>query len=211
VATTRAHIAIVDYGIGNLRSAEKALQHVGAHAALTSDPEAIAAAAAVVVPGVGHVGACLRALRDRGLEAAVRDAAGSGRPFLGICVGLQMLFDRSDEAPGVPGLGIVAGRVARLPATQRLPLIGWSTVEVTLAGGLFEGLGAAPWFYFVHSYAPVPDDHDAVAAWCDYGTRFACAIEQGNVWATQFHPEKSGAAGLALLRNFARRAARVTV
>jgi len=204
-----ARISIVDYGIGNLRSAEKALQHVGADAALTADSSVIDAADAIVVPGVGHFGACMHALRTSGLEPAVTDAARSGRPFLGICVGLQMLFDGSDEAPQVAGLGIVAGRVVRLPSSEKLPLIGWNTIDIAEETGLFAGLGAQPWLYFVHSYAPAPESADVVAGWCTYGTRFACAIEHANVWATQFHPEKSGAAGLTVLRNFARRAATV--
>lgn len=199
-------IAIVDYGIGNLRSAEKALQHLGADAALTAERDAIASAGAVVVPGVGHFGACMMALRDSGLEPVVRDAAASGRPFLGICVGMQMLFDGSDEAPDIAGLGIVPGQVRRLPATERLPHIAWSTVEPAPESRLFAGLRTEPWLYFVHSYAPDAADADDVAAWCSYGRRFAAAIERNNVWATQFHPEKSGRTGLALLENFVRAA-----
>lgn len=199
-----SRIAIVDYGIGNLRSAEKALQFLGADAQLTADPEQIAAAAAVVVPGVGHFGACMNALRSSGLESVVRAAATSARPFLGICVGMQMLFEGSDEAPDVPGLGIVAGRVARLSDSERLPHIAWNTVEVTPGSQMFSALGSDPWLYFVHSYAPAPTDDDVVAGRSTHGRPFVCAIEQGNVWATQFHPEKSGKTGLALLENFVR-------
>ena len=199
-------IASVDYGIGNLRSAEKALQHVGADATLTDDPRVIASAAAVVVPGVGHFGACMEALRSSGLEASVRAAAASGRPMLGICVGMQMLFDGSDEAPETPGLGLVAGRVRRLPADEKLPQIAWNTVDVAARSELFAGV-AEPWVYFVHSYVCDPADPDVVTGWSTYGRRYAAAIEQSNVWATQFHPEKSSHVGLALLRNFARKAA----
>jgi glutamine amidotransferase len=198
-------IAVVDYGIGNLASAHKALVHLGADAVLTDDPGVVRDAAGVVVPGVGNFGACVRALRSSGLEDPVRAAVTEGRPVLGICVGLQMLFDASDEDEGRDqGLGIVSGRVRRLSADERLPQIGWNTVEVAPGSRLFARLGDGPWMYFVHSYAPVPADPSVVTGWCTYGTRFACAIERDNVWAVQFHPEKSGANGLRLLDNFVR-------
>jgi glutamine amidotransferase len=195
-------IAVVDYGIGNLRSAEKALQHLGADAALTSDVRSIEGADAVVLPGVGAFGACMQALRSAGLEGATRAAATDGRPFLGICIGMQMLFDGSDETPDVTGLGVVPGRVTRLPAAVRLPQMGWNTLEVTSWSRLGAGLPDPAWLYFVHSFAPEPDDDAVVAAWCEYGRRFAAAIEAGPVWATQFHPEKSSAVGLQILDNF---------
>ena len=200
-------IAVVDYGIGNLRSAEKALQHLGADACLTADASVIERADAVVLPGVGNFGACMRALRESGLEAATLDAARDGRPFLGICVGMQMLFDGSDESPGVEGLGVVPGRITRLPETVRLPQMGWNTLSARPDARLLAGLPDPAWCYFVHSYAPRPDDDDVVVAWCDYGAHFAAVVEQGPVWATQFHPEKSGAVGLALLGNFVAAAA----
>ena len=196
------NIAVVDYGIGNLRSAEKALQHLGADARLTAAANEIEGAGAVVLPGVGNFGACMGALRASGLEAVTRAAATDGRPFLGICVGMQMLFDASDESPGVDGLGIVAGRITRLPGAVRLPQMGWNTLERNPRSRLVAGLPDPAWCYFVHSFAPDPDDDTDVAAWCDYGRRFAAAVERGPVWATQFHPEKSGAVGLALLGNF---------
>jgi len=195
-------IAVVDYGIGNLRSAEKALQHLGADARLTTDAGEIDAAAAVVLPGVGNFGACMRALNASGLEAVTRSAATDGRPFLGICVGMQMLFDGSDESPGVAGLGIVAGRITRLPETVRLPQMGWNTLEPNPGSRLVAGLPDPAWCYFVHTFAPDPADDGDVAAWCEYGRRFAAAVERGPLWATQFHPEKSGDVGLALLGNF---------
>jgi glutamine amidotransferase len=195
-------IAVVDYGIGNLRSAEKALQHLGADAALTSVARDIEAANAVVLPGVGAFGACMRALRTAGLEDVTRTAATDGRPFLGICIGMQMLFDGSDESPDVDGLGVVAGRVTRLPDKERLPQIGWNTLDVTAGSKLCAHLSDPAWLYFVHSYAPEPEDDGVVAAWCEYGRRFAAAIELGPMWATQFHPEKSGEVGLRLMRNF---------
>jgi len=200
-------IAVVDYGIGNLRSAEKALQHLGADARLTSSPSEITAANAVVLPGVGNFGACMHALRASGLEAVTLDAAHDHRPFLGICVGMQMLFNGSDESPGVRGLGVVRGRITLLPATERLPQMGWNTLTITPGSKLLAGLPDPAWCYFVHSYAPAPDDDGVVAAWCDYGRRFAAAVERGPLWATQFHPEKSGAVGLALLGNFVAAAA----
>ena len=195
-------IAVIDYGIGNLRSAEKALLHLGADARLTADATEIARADQVVLPGVGAFGACMQALRASGLEAAAKEAATDGRPFLGICIGMQMLFDASDEAPGVAGLGVVPGRVTRLPSTVRLPQIGWNTIEVVDGSRLGARLPDPAWLYFVHAFAPEPDDDAVVAASCDYGRRFAAAVEAGPVWATQFHPEKSGATGLRLLQNF---------
>jgi imidazole glycerol-phosphate synthase subunit HisH len=200
-------IAVVDYGIGNLRSAEKALQHLGADARLTGDARDIAKADAVVLPGVGAFGACMDALRRSRLEAVTKEAATDGRPFLGICVGMQMLFDGSDESPDVTGLGVVRGRVTKLPGTVRLPQMGWNTLKITPGSRLCAALPDPAWLYFVHSYAPEPADEAVVAAWCDYGRSFAAAIEQGVVWATQFHPEKSGAIGLQLLQNFVEAAA----
>jgi imidazole glycerol-phosphate synthase subunit HisH len=200
-------IAVVDYGIGNLRSAEKALQHVGADARLTTDARAIDAADAVVLPGVGAFGACMHALRESGLEAATKAAATDGRPFLGICIGMQMLFDGSDESPAVDGLGIVPGRVTRLPDTVRLPQMGWNTLDVAADSKCCANLPDPAWLYFVHTFAPEPCDNGVVAAWSDYGRRFPAAIETERVWATQFHPEKSGAIGLQLLRNFVEAAA----
>jgi glutamine amidotransferase len=195
-------IAVVDYGIGNLRSAEKAFQHLGADAVLTSDPREITLAGAVVLPGVGAFGSCMTALRNSGLEEVTKAAATDGRPFLGICIGMQMLFDASDESPGVAGLGVVAGHVTRLPDGVRLPQMGWNTLSVNPESRLCTALPDPAWLYFVHSFAPEPADRDVVAAWCHYGRSFAAAIEAGPLWATQFHPEKSGAVGLQLLRNF---------
>jgi imidazole glycerol-phosphate synthase subunit HisH len=200
-------IAVIDYGIGNLRSAEKALQHLGADARLSSDAREIERAEKVVLPGVGAFGACMTALRSSGLEIVTKEAATDGRPFLAVCIGMQMLFDASDESPGVSGLGIVEGKVTRLPSSVRLPQMGWNTLDITPGSRLFAGLPEPAWLYFVHSYAPEPADPNVVAAWCDYGRRFAAAIESGPVWATQFHPEKSSDIGLALLDNFVTQAA----
>ena len=203
-------IAVVDYGIGNLRSAQKALEHLGAPAVLTADAGVIAQASGVVLPGVGAFGACMDALRGAGLERAVLDAATGGRPFLGICVGMQMLFEGSDETPAVPGLGVLSGRVRRLPGNVKLPQMGWNTLEPAGRPRLLGGLPAPVWCYFVHSYAVIPDgtegsgESECGAAWARHGARFAAAVEHGSVWATQFHPEKSGETGLAILSNFVR-------
>jgi glutamine amidotransferase len=171
---------------------------------LTADPGVIRDAAGVVLPGVGHFGACMTALRDAGLHGLARDAATSGRPFLGVCIGMQMLFEGSDEAPGIDGLGVLPGRVTKLPATVKLPQIGWNTIERVPGSSLVAGLDDPAWLYFVHSYAPETDD-SVVAAWAQHGRRFVAAVERDNLWATQFHPEKSGATGLKLLANFVAR------
>jgi glutamine amidotransferase len=143
-------------------------------------------------------------LRESGLEPVVHEAVEAGKPFLGICVGMQMLFDASEEAPGVKGLGIVAGEVRKLTVTtERLPHMGWNTVQIRTGSKLFDGIDDGSWLYFVHSYAPVPDDDEVVAATSDYGGRVVAAVERGPLWATQFHPEKSATNGLRLLRNFA--------
>ena len=207
-------IAVLDYGIGNLRSAEKALQHLGAPAVLTSDPAAALGAAGVVLPGVGAFGRCMEALRVSGLEPVVRDAVAAGTPFLGICVGMQMLFEASDEAPGVAGIGLLDGTVRRLPPggpgvspegrALRLPHMGWNDLDVRPGSQLLAGLPERPYVYFVHSYAPDPADPSVVAATADYGGPVVAAVERQGLWATQFHPEKSGANGLAVLANFVR-------
>jgi len=197
-------VAVLDYGIGNLRSAEKALAHLGAPVVLTRDPVQVREAVGVVLPGVGHFGACMHALHAAGLHDLALEAAHSGRPFLGVCIGMQMLFEGSDEAPGVAGLGVLPGRVTKLPATVKLPQIGWNTIERVPGSALVAGLADPAWLYFVHSYAAETDD-DVVAAWADHGRRFVAAVERENVWATQFHPEKSGATGLQLLGNFVAR------
>ena len=197
-------IAVLDYGIGNLRSAEKALQHLGVDAALTTDPAVARRAAGVVLPGVGAFGRCMEQLRESGLESVVHEAVEAGKPFLGICIGMQMLFDASEEAPGCPGLGIIPGEVRRLVTSERLPHMGWNTLTVRPGSALLDGIPEGAWLYFVHSYAPVPDDESVVAATTDYGGAVVAAVERGALWATQFHPEKSAANGLRLLTNFAR-------
>lgn len=160
-------IAVLDYGIGNLRSAEKAFQHVGAEAFLTAEAGAVAEADAVVLPGVGAFGRCREALHETGLDSVALDAVASGRPFLGICVGMQLLYDGSEEAPGAVGLGVLPGRVVRLPGGVRHPQMQWNRLQLRGECALLDGLGAQPWMYFVHSFAPELTS-EAVAT-CDYG------------------------------------------
>ena len=205
-------IAVLDYGIGNLRSAEKALQKVGGDARLTRDPAFVASADAVVLPGVGAFGACMDALRGAGLEDVVYGAVDSGRPFLGICVGMQMLFTSSQEDLDARGLDIISGTVKWIPPGVKRPQMQWNKLSFTQPDdAMFEGelLRDAPngsWVYFVHSLHGVPMDPSLVAATCEYGVTLNAAFRQENVFATQFHPEKSGASGLALLENFVKAA-----
>jgi glutamine amidotransferase len=199
---TGPRIAVLDYGIGNLRSAEKALQHVGAAARLVTDAASVEAADAVVLPGVGAFGACARALRESGLEGPARAALATGVPFFGVCVGFQLLYEGSVESPGAEGLGVLPGTVGRLPAGVKHPQMQWNTLEVLGESdpAPLRGLGQNPWVYFVHSFAP-PVGPETVAV-CDYGGPVAALVSRGPLWGAQFHPEKSGATGLALLANF---------
>lgn len=194
-------VTVVDYGIGNLSSALKAFEHIGASVELTDDPQSIASASAVVLPGVGSFGPTMSALRDLGLDSAISSFIDSGRPFLGICVGMQVLYESSEESPGVDGLGVLQGTVRALRGSVKVPQMQWNTIELVADGsGLFTGLGDQPWLYFVHSYAGEVSHH--TTAICDYGEQFSAAVRKGNVFATQFHPEKSGASGLRILSNF---------
>ncbi|MGI8755231.1 MAG: imidazole glycerol phosphate synthase subunit HisH [Acidimicrobiales bacterium] len=203
----RPLVAVLDYGIGNLRSAQKALEHVGADAHLTADPGLIAEAAGIVLPGVGAFGRCMEALAGAGLadiaaEAATAAADGQGRPFFGVCVGMQMLFDGSDESPAVAGLGVLAGRVRLLPEGVKRPQMQWNVARWTEGGAaLAAGQPEDCWVYFVHSYWAEAASAD-IAATCDYGVAVTAAVARGNLWATQFHPEKSAANGLRLLGSF---------
>jgi len=198
---TRPPVAVLDYGVGNLHSAAKALDRAGAEVRVVPTVAAAAGAAGLVVPGVGAYGACLRGLASAGGTAAVAGWLEGGRPLLGICVGMQLLFEASEEGPVGDGVGVVPGKIRHLTGQVKIPHIGWDEVTVGPGSRLFAGLGDGARFYFVHSYAPEPDG-EAVAAVCDYGGRFAAAVEHGNLFGTQFHPEKSGRAGLALLANF---------
>ena len=194
-------LALIDYGSGNLRSVAKALEAVGASVRLASTPDHLDQADAVVVPGVGSFGDCASNLRKTGLWEPIREWAQAGRPYLGICLGYQLLFASSEESPGVEGLGIFAGEVKRFPSGERkVPHMGWNTLSAT-QGPLFAGLDEAS-FYFVHSYYPVPAEPALISSRCSYGSDFAASISAGSVHAVQFHPEKSQAAGLGLLKNF---------
>ena len=193
-------IAVLDYGIGNLRSAQKALERVGADAVLTDDPKVVESAAGVVLPGVGAFGRCMEALRDSGLEKPARDAIAADVPFLGICIGMQMLYAASDEDPGVPGIGAFPETIRRLPDGVKRPQMQWNVLQRTAPSRMLDGIDDPVWAYFVHSYAP--ELSDDVVATCEYGGPIVAAVERGPLWATQFHPEKSAPAGLQVLANF---------
>ena len=195
-------IAVLDYGIGNLRSAEKALQHLGADATLVDDPDRAAGAEAVVLPGVGAFGRCADALRSSGLAGVAGRAVERGLPFLGICVGFQLLYEGSEEDPSARGLGVLPGVVRALPAGVKHPQMQWNVLDRRpgAASGLLDGLPERPWVYFVHSFAPEVTADTTVT--CEYGGPVTAAAERGPVWGTQFHPEKSGAVGLRILQNF---------
>lgn len=195
-------VAVLDYGIGNLHSAQKALERGGADARLTADPALIADADGVVLPGVGAFGACMDALRRVALDGPAHDAVASGRPFLGICVGMQMLFTSSEENPAAEGLDIIPGTVRWIPNGPKIPQMQWNRLEIQRPDPMLENLGDDPWVYFVHSLHGVPDDPDVVAATVQYGTTLNAAFRLDNVFAAQFHPEKSSRPGLALLSNF---------
>ena len=201
-------IALVDYGAGNLRSVAKALERSGLKVAVTSDPEALPRASAVVLPGVGAFRDAAGKLAANGLDKAVREAIEAGRPYLGLCLGLQLLFEESDEHGATPGLGLLAGRVERFPAPgapdapPHVPHIGWNDVRFQGDHALTRRLPARDCFYFVHAYRAVPRDAAIVAGVVDYGAPFAAAVATGNVFAVQFHPEKSQDAGRGLLEAF---------
>ena len=197
-------IAIIDYGAGNLQSVEKALRHLGCQCQITADPGELAAAQAAVLPGVGAFGDAMGQLRARGLEEPIRRFVSSGKPFLGICLGLQILFEESEESPGVKGLGLLRGRVLRLPKESglKIPHIGWNSLALKEGEPLFAGLPQEPYVYFVHSYY-LQAQEDVVTATAAYGATIHAAVRKGNLMACQFHPEKSGRVGLQILENFA--------
>ncbi len=200
-------IAIVDFGMGNLRSAQKGFEKAGHVAAITDDVNAIAQADAVVLPGVGAFKDCYEGLRQRGLVDQLRSFAASGRPFLGICIGLQLLFDESEEGEGSPGLGILRGKVQRFPDSKetglKVPHMGWNRIRQAHAAPCpLLPDDAAPYVYFVHSYYAKPDDDNVVLATSEYGIEFPAIVGRGNVFAVQFHPEKSQREGIKILKAF---------
>ena len=198
---------IVDYGSGNLRSVQKAFEHVAVSAVVGSDAQAIRDAAALVLPGVGAFGAAMAQLESKGLVEPLAARIEAGVPFLGVCLGLQLLFESSEEDPGVAGLGLIRGDVRSLPATVKVPHIGWNQAELCDCSDLFDGIPDGSAFYFVHSYAVVPRSPGDVMCMTDYdGVTFVSGIEAGNIAAVQFHPEKSSTLGLRFYRNFARKA-----
>ncbi len=199
-------IAIVDYGMGNLRSVQKAFERVGYPAVVTRDPARIAAAAGVVLPGVGAFGACMENLRAYGLAEAVRRAIERGTPFFGICLGMQLLFEESDEFGPVRGLGLLPGRVVRFPEQRglKVPHMGWNRIRILREVPYFDGVAEGSFVYFVHSFYVAPADPSLAVAVTEHGLRFASAVARGNLFATQFHPEKSQRVGLQLLANFGR-------
>ena len=195
-------IAIIDYGAGNIRSIEKALEHVGAVVQVTDDPAVINKAQAVVLPGVGSGGAAMARMTERGLDDAIRQATWQSKPFLGICLGMQLLADHHAEGE-VDGLGLFRGEVRRIPHGPKIPHMGWNQVNPLHSGlAIFDGIPQDAYFYFAHSYYVEPQDQQGVAAVTDYGSPYCSVIVTERVWGTQFHPEKSGSVGLQLLNNF---------
>jgi glutamine amidotransferase len=210
-------IGLVDYGMGNRRSAEKALARVGARVKVSDDPEVLRAMDGLVLPGVGAFPAGMAAIRARGLDELLQERVAAGVPLLGLCLGMQLLFDSSDEHDGATGLGLLGGAVRRLLADRqavsglKLPHIGWSELRWLRATPLSEGMPDPAYLYHVHSFAPRPTEEDVVLATADYGEPFAAIVGRGNVFGTQSHPEKSSAHGLALLGNFTRLCGRTAV
>lgn len=199
-------VAIVDYGVGNLRSAQKAFEHLGQTAEVTSDAERVAAAPAVVLPGQGAFGTCMTRLRDAGLVEPILAVLRAGRPFLGICIGMQLLFEASEESPGVSGLGVLPGRVVRFPAhpERKVPHMGWNRLHVVRRVPMLADVDEGAYVYFVHSYYAVPADPAVVTTTTSYGPEFASSVGRDNLFAGVFHPEKSQQIGLRLLGNFVR-------
>ena len=204
-------IAIIDYDAGNIKSVEKALQFLGEEVIVTSDRDAILSADKAILPGVGSFGDAMKKIRERNLEEVIHEFVDSGKPFLGICLGLQLFFESSEETPGVKGLGLLKGKITRIPneykqngetVTQNVPQIGWNNIKVNPSSKLLKGLGDNPYVYFVHSYYLQADDIEDVAATTEYGVTIHAAVERMNVMATQFHPEKSSDVGMNILRNF---------
>lgn len=194
-------IAIIDYGMGNLRSVQKALEFVGQNAVITSDINEIQKADKVVLPGVGAIGDAMATIKQKGFDKAIYEACDSGKPFLGICLGMQMVFDKSYEYGEHKGLGLIPGTIQLLPDNVKKPHIGWNNLNIKMRAPLFEGTGESPYVYFVHSYY-LETDAPVVSATTFYGKEIQVAVQKDNIFALQFHPEKSGDVGLQILKNF---------
>ncbi len=197
-------VSIIDYGAGNLMSVKKALDFIGAENEVTMDKNKIKNASHIILPGVGSFGDAMASMAERDLVDTVRETALSGKPFLGICLGLQLLFAESDESPNVKGLGVLDGKISLIPKKDglKVPHMGWNSVEIKNNSGIFKNIPNNSYFYFVHSYYLNSANESEVAGVAQYGTEIQCAVEKGNLCATQFHPEKSGEIGLQLLKNF---------
>ena len=197
-------IAIIDYDAGNMKSVQNALKVLGADGRITADKKEILSAERIILPGVGNFADAMQNLKDRGLDDVIRDAVAREIPFLGICLGLQVLFEDSEESPGAEGLGILKGHIIRIPDQPglKIPHIGWNSLRLMHDGDLFKGIGAEPYVYFVHSYYLKASDPAIVTATTEYSTTIHASVQDGYVYASQFHPEKSGALGLKILTNF---------
>ena len=197
-------IAVIDYDAGNIRSVEKALLSLGQEVHITGDAQEILRADKVILPGVGAFGDAMENIRSRNLEPVIRKVAEKGTPFLGICLGLQLLFERSEEAPGVKGLGLLKGEILRIPEApgMKIPHMGWNSLHLEHDGRLFRGVEEQAYVYFVHSYYLKAEEEDIVKASTEYCTHIHASVEEGNVFACQFHPEKSSGVGLRILKNF---------
>ena len=198
-------IAIIDYGAGNLQSVKKAFDFIGAESVITDNPETINACDKILLPGVGSFGDAMNSMNKKGLVETVKQNALSGKPFLGICLGLQLLFEESEESPGVKGLGIFKGKIKKFSYQMglKIPHIGWNSLEIKQKDTLFKGIPENSYVYFVHSYYLHAEDENEIATVTNYGIDFHSAVGKDNIFATQFHPEKSGDVGLQILRNFA--------
>jgi glutamine amidotransferase len=197
-----SEVVIIDYGVGNLRSVEKAFAATGCDASISDDEEVLRAAPRLVLPGVGAFAACMKGLKERGFDRLVREKASEGTPVLGVCVGMQLLFEESDEFGSTPGLGLLKGRVRRFGADLVVPQVGWNRIHQKREHALFDGIAEGAFCYFVHSYFCQPADEEVVAGETEYGQRYASVVARANICGVQFHPEKSQDVGLRMLSNF---------
>ncbi len=197
-------LAVIDYNAGNLGSVVKACKSIGADVRIATDAETILHADHIILPGVGAFGSCMQQLQSSGLLSPIREAIAKGTPFLGICLGMQLLFSESEEAPGIEGLNLFPGKIVSIPKSEglKVPHMGWNELHIRSESKLLQNLPEHAYVYFVHSYYAQPEDKSLISADCDYGVAITASVEHGNVFATQFHPEKSGDVGLQILRNF---------